>query len=248
MGCYRSLLIMFCCSEAWSVSNFFPSQNGLVSVPAHARSLFFAGTARSSPRRRSTYADEMRQVVISSTVRTRFCINYNVILHGPRTEYSLNLTISTRRVGAHATASCLHKHYSRISSRNPPRSSATSGRSKTSISITRITARKHAYATADEIGMKPPKPMLVTGTVSKTQITVIAGNGTTNITFTAMVQLPTVGSAPYPSLIGIGGISLNAQALRAMGIAIGECFAFSPVLYSYSCCACIYFRQLAFSI
>ena len=73
------------------------------------------------------------------------------------------------------------------------------------------------------MGVKPPKPSVVTGTVSRTQIAVTAGDGTTSISFTATVQLPTTGTAPYPVMIGIGGISLNTNAIRNMGVAISEC-------------------------
>ena len=71
-----------------------------------------------------------------------------------------------------------------------------------------------------ELGDKPPKPAVVSGTVSSTQISVTAGDGTTSISFTATVQLPTTGTAPYPAMIGIGGISLNTATLRSQGLAI----------------------------
>jgi hypothetical protein len=71
-----------------------------------------------------------------------------------------------------------------------------------------------------ELGPKQPTPIDVSGSVSKTAIIVNAGNGTTSITFTATVQMPTVGSAPYPSVIGVGGCFLNSQALLDKGIAI----------------------------
>jgi len=72
-----------------------------------------------------------------------------------------------------------------------------------------------------ELGTKPPAPASVTGTVSRTQISVTAGDGNGNsISFTASVQMPTTGSAPYPAMIGIGGVSLNTQAILAKGIAI----------------------------
>ena len=55
-----------------------------------------------------------------------------------------------------------------------------------------------------ELGPKPTKPAVVAGSVTRTQIGVTAGNGTHNISFTALVQLPTSGQAPYPVLIGVG--------------------------------------------
>lgn len=70
------------------------------------------------------------------------------------------------------------------------------------------------------MGTKPPKPATVTGSVTNTQISVTAGDGTTQITFTATVQLPSTGTAPYPAMIGMGGISLNSNTLRAQGVAL----------------------------
>jgi hypothetical protein len=71
-----------------------------------------------------------------------------------------------------------------------------------------------------ELGAKPPKPSMVSGTVSNTSITVNAGNGTTSISFNASVSLPTAGKAPYPAIIGYIGGSLNATAVRNLGVAI----------------------------
>jgi len=71
-----------------------------------------------------------------------------------------------------------------------------------------------------ELGPKPGKPSVLTGTVTNTAITVTAGDGTNTITFTATIALPTVGTAPFPALIGIGGSSLNTRAIQAMGIAL----------------------------
>jgi len=56
--------------------------------------------------------------------------------------------------------------------------------------------------------------------VTNTQITVTTGDGKTSITFTATVSLPTTGTAPYPALIGVGGISLNSKAIQNMGVAL----------------------------
>jgi len=71
-----------------------------------------------------------------------------------------------------------------------------------------------------EVGTKPPKPSVVTGTVTNTLISVTAGDGTKSISFTATVSLPTRGTAPFPALIGVGGISLNTRAIQNMGVAI----------------------------
>ena len=71
-----------------------------------------------------------------------------------------------------------------------------------------------------ELGMKPGKPQVLTGAVTQNAITVTAGDGTTSITFTAQYTLPSTGAAPYPSLIGVGGVSLNTTAISALGVAI----------------------------
>jgi hypothetical protein len=61
---------------------------------------------------------------------------------------------------------------------------------------------------------------MVTGTASDTSISVTAGDGTTSISFTASVSLPTTGTAPYPAIIGYIGGSLNATAVKNLGVAI----------------------------
>ena len=71
-----------------------------------------------------------------------------------------------------------------------------------------------------ELGAKPAKPAMVSGTVSNTSITVNAGNGTTSISFNASVSLPSTGKAPYPAIIGYIGGSLNATAVKNLGVAI----------------------------
>jgi len=71
-----------------------------------------------------------------------------------------------------------------------------------------------------ELGAKPPRPPVLYGTVSEQSISVTAGDGMTSINFVATVQLPTKGTAPYPAIFGIGGVSLNVNAIRAMGVAV----------------------------
>jgi len=71
-----------------------------------------------------------------------------------------------------------------------------------------------------ELGAKPPKPMVVSGSVTSTSITVTAGDGTNSISFSASVSLPATGSAPYPAIIGFIGGSLNATAIQNLGVAI----------------------------
>jgi hypothetical protein len=80
-----------------------------------------------------------------------------------------------------------------------------------------------AQAAAYELGDKPDKPATVTGafdgTSTPAQLTVTASDGTKMITFAATVTLPTTGTPPYPAMIGIGGISIDAAGLNGMGIA-----------------------------
>jgi len=71
-----------------------------------------------------------------------------------------------------------------------------------------------------ELGTKPPKPSQVTGSVTNNGISVTVSDSGKSISFTASISLPTRGTAPYPALIGIGGISLNTKAIQAMGVAI----------------------------
>src|SRR5262252_5024537 len=91
-----------------------------------------------------------------------------------------------------------------------------------SIDGTRITSKDQwaccrieigAQAAAYELGDKPDKPALVTGALSGNQLTVTAGDGSAKmISFTAAITLPPAGTgtAPYPAMIGIGGISIDS--------------------------------------
>jgi hypothetical protein len=76
-----------------------------------------------------------------------------------------------------------------------------------------------AQAATYELGDKPAKPATVTGAFDAGKITVTASDGTTTISFAATVTLPTTGTAPYPAMIGIGGVSIGAAQLNAMGVA-----------------------------
>ena len=71
-----------------------------------------------------------------------------------------------------------------------------------------------------ELGAKPSKPPIVTGSVQQNIITVTAGNDTNTITFTAAVSLPTNFSAPYAAIIALGGNNLGTPLLQSMGVAI----------------------------
>jgi hypothetical protein len=76
-----------------------------------------------------------------------------------------------------------------------------------------------AQAAAYELGDNPGKPASVTGSFDTGKINVTASDGTKTISFAAAVTLPTAGTAPYPAMIGIGGISIDAAGLNAMGVA-----------------------------
>jgi hypothetical protein len=78
-----------------------------------------------------------------------------------------------------------------------------------------------AQAAAYELGDNPGKPASVTGSFDGTAgtINVTASDGTKTASFSATVTLPTTGSAPYPAMIGMGGISIDPGGLNAMGVA-----------------------------
>jgi hypothetical protein len=76
-----------------------------------------------------------------------------------------------------------------------------------------------AQAETYELGPKPPKPASVTGSFAGGNITVNVSDGQKTISFTAAVTLPTTGTAPYPAMIGIGGISIGPAQLNSMGVA-----------------------------
>ena len=71
-----------------------------------------------------------------------------------------------------------------------------------------------------ELGAKTPAASTVTGSASGGNITVNVTSGGKSISFMATVTLPTTGKAPYPAMIGIGGISLNTQTLTQQGVAL----------------------------
>jgi (4-O-methyl)-D-glucuronate---lignin esterase len=78
-----------------------------------------------------------------------------------------------------------------------------------------------AQAAVYELGDKPAKPASVTGAFDggAGKITVTASDGAKMISFDATITLPTAGTAPYPAMIGIGGVSIGATQLAAMGVA-----------------------------
>lgn len=58
-------------------------------------------------------------------------------------------------------------------------------------------------------GTKPPKPEHVSGSVTKTNISVDVMDGDKSTTFSATVVLPSSGTPPYPAIIVYGGLGLG---------------------------------------
>ncbi|MCJ1328038.1 hypothetical protein MMC10_004713 [Thelotrema lepadinum] len=61
---------------------------------------------------------------------------------------------------------------------------------------------------ANELGTKPPKPDQFNATFSGNALTITTGANGKSITFTPTITYPTSGTAPYPAIIGIDGISI----------------------------------------
>ena len=68
-------------------------------------------------------------------------------------------------------------------------------------------------------GQKPAKPATVTGSVSSTSISVNVSDQGKSASFSASVQLPSTGSAPYPAVFVLAGIADTATIL-ASGAAV----------------------------
>lgn len=81
-------------------------------------------------------------------------------------------------------------------------------------------AEKYIY------GQKPPKPANVSGTVTKTKVTVNVEEQGKKISFSAEVVLPSTGSGPFPAIInlgargGFGGITLGEKLVLDQGVGI----------------------------
>ncbi len=69
-------------------------------------------------------------------------------------------------------------------------------------------------------GQKPARPATVTGTVSSGSITVNVSDQGRSASFSASVQLPTTGSAPYPAVVVVGGFGADTATIRASGAAV----------------------------
>jgi hypothetical protein len=68
-------------------------------------------------------------------------------------------------------------------------------------------------------GEKPARPQTVTGTVSRTGITVNVSDQGRSTSFSASVDLPS-GSGPFPAVIVYGGFGADTAAIKAAGAAV----------------------------
>ncbi|KAJ6516831.1 Glucuronoyl esterase catalytic domain from Hypocrea Jecorina [Mycena vitilis] len=68
----------------------------------------------------------------------------------------------------------------------------------------------------DELGTMPGTPQSVTASFSGNTLTINVTDGGKSISFAPTITFPTSGTAPFPAIIGIGGISIPAPA----GVAI----------------------------
>lgn len=76
-------------------------------------------------------------------------------------------------------------------------------------------------------GEKPARPSSVTGTVSGSSIQVNVSENGRSTSFSASVELPSTGSAPYPAVIGFGGGFFGIaqgmkDVIKSQGVAIIE--------------------------
>ncbi|ACU37989.1 cellulose binding domain-containing protein [Actinosynnema mirum] len=74
-------------------------------------------------------------------------------------------------------------------------------------------AERHVY------GDKPAKPASVTGTVSRTSISVTATHQGRTASFSAGVDAPS-GAGPFPAVIVVGGFGADTAAIKAAGAAV----------------------------
>jgi hypothetical protein len=73
-------------------------------------------------------------------------------------------------------------------------------------------------------GEKPPKPELVTGSVTNDTLSVDVAHAGTSIHFSAEIVLPAQGAGPFPAIINLGtrnaGITLGESFILEQGVAI----------------------------
>jgi hypothetical protein len=98
----------------------------------------------------------------------------------------------------------------------------------TKINGSRITAKSDWRCRREEIrklaeryvyGEKPAKPTSVTGTVSRTGITVNVSNNGRSASFSASVDLPS-GPGPFPAVFVVGGFGADTATIKATGAAV----------------------------
>ncbi|XP_006455315.1 hypothetical protein AGABI2DRAFT_209748 [Agaricus bisporus var. bisporus H97] len=63
-----------------------------------------------------------------------------------------------------------------------------------------------------ELGTLPPKPSSVTGSLNGNTLSVSVSEGGKSISFSATITRPSGATAPYPAIIGVGGINIPAPA------------------------------------
>jgi hypothetical protein len=98
----------------------------------------------------------------------------------------------------------------------------------TKLDSTRISAKSEWRCRREEIkklaekfvyGEKPGRPASVTGTVSRTSITVNVTDNGRSSSFSASVSLPS-GSGPFPAVVVLGGIGADTATIQAAGAAV----------------------------
>lgn len=70
-----------------------------------------------------------------------------------------------------------------------------------------------------ELGPEPGRPSSVVGSMTGDAITVAVTEGGKSISFSAPIVWPTVGSPPYPAMIGMNRITIGPEELRRLGVA-----------------------------
>jgi len=79
-----------------------------------------------------------------------------------------------------------------------------------------------AQAQAYQLGDKPTAPEHVKAELQGESLLVTVVDNGKALNFTAKITLPKTGKAPYPAIIGMGGIWLNRDELGSQGIALIE--------------------------
>jgi hypothetical protein len=77
-----------------------------------------------------------------------------------------------------------------------------------------------AEAQQYELGTKPPKPSMVSGSFANNAITVNVTDSGKSGSFTATVTYPATGDGPFPAMIGIDGVVAGPTQLTQEGVAL----------------------------